>query len=223
MAKILLVEDDLLLADNVKQWLTFNNFSVEHATRGDDAMHLLEVSNYDLVILDWDLPELSGVEVCREFRQKGGETPVLMLTGKDLILDKVKALDAGADDYVTKPFHMDELAARLRALLRRKSVTASNRISAAWLELDRTTHEVLSNGAKVRLFPKEFALLEVFMANPNRVYSATDLLSTVWTYDSEASEETVRTYVKTLRKKITIEGKDNPIKTVYGIGYKFES
>ena len=137
MAKILLAEDDLELAARLTEWLKFNKYTVEHVANGNDACQMLELSSFDLVVLDWDLPGKSGVEVCANLRNKGGSTPVLMLTGKDESQDKIQALDSGADDYVTKPFNMGELGARLRALLRRGKVESSNRLLAALPEPER--------------------------------------------------------------------------------------
>lgn len=222
MAKILLVEDNLNLAQLLIDWLKFNKYTVEHATNGEDACHLLDLSSYDIVVLDWELPGKSGLEVCSAIRTKGGTIPVLMLTGKDAPLDKVAALDTGADDYVTKPFNTDELGARIRALLRRGKVESSSKLVAGALELDRVSHEVSLNGKKLRLFPKEYSMLELFMNNQNRVFSLADILNSIWTMDSNGSEETVRTFMKTLRRKVTAEGCECPIKTVYGFGYKFE-
>lgn len=222
MAKILLVEDNLELAERLVEWLKFNKYTVEHVANGNDACQMLEVATYDILILDWDIPGKTGVEVCASLRLNGGSTPVLMLTGKDAAPDKVKALDAGADDYVTKPFNMDELGARLRALLRRGKVESSSKLTAGPLELDRGSREVSMNGKKLRLFPKEYSMLELFMNNQNRVFSPSEILNAIWTLDSSGSEDTVRTFMKTLRRKVTPEGGECPIKTVYGFGYKME-
>lgn len=222
MAKILLAEDDHDLATRLVDFLEFEKYTVEHVADGTDASQMLELSSFDLVILDWDLPGKTGVDLCKAMRIKGSSTPVLMLTGKNDATDKILALDAGADDYVTKPFNMGELAARLRALLRRGKVESSSKITAGALELDRATHEVYMNGKKLRLFPKEFSLLELFMNNQGRVFSLQDILNAIWTMDSTGSEDTVRTFMKTLRRKVTPEEGECPIKTVYGFGYKFE-
>jgi DNA-binding response OmpR family regulator len=222
MAKILLVEDDKQLAESIIKWLQLQQFDVEQTASGDDALQLLAVNRYDIIVLDWTLTDTTGVQVCRTFRTRGGTTPVLMLTGKGDVSDKVQALDLGADDYVTKPFNMQELTARLRAMLRRGTVTPSNRIAAGSLEIDRTTHDAFLNGAILRLYPKEFNLLELFMTNPGRPFRASDLLTIIWNLDSDASEETVRTYVKTLRRKTALPGGESPIKTERGVGYKFE-
>ncbi len=222
MSKVLIVEDDTELANQLVTWLKFNKFTVEQVSNGNDACQMLELSSYDVIVLDWDIPGKSGLDVCLALRAAGGTTPVVMLTGNAEATDKIKALDAGADDYVTKPFHMGELGARLRALLRRGHVESSSRLRIGLIELDRTTCEVYCNEKKVKLFPKEFALLELFMSNPNRVFSPSELLASAWTMDSSGSEDTVRTFMKTLRRKITPESGECPIKTVYGFGYKFE-
>jgi DNA-binding response OmpR family regulator len=221
MANVLLVEDNQELARNVREWLEFNKYRVEWAADGADALQLLDASVFDLIILDWEIPTVQGVDVCRKFRTRGGSTPVLMLTGKDKVDEKVQALDAGADDYLTKPFHMNELAARLRALLRRGPVAADHKLKKGNIELDRDRHEVRCSGELIKLYPREYELLEFFMNNPNTVFSANDLLQSVWTLDADASETAVRTCIKTLRRKVTPEGAESPIETVHGVGYKF--
>lgn len=222
MAKILFVEDNLDLAEELCAWLRHEKYTVEHVVDGNDASQMIELSSFDLIMLDWDLPGKPGIEVCRALRARGINTPVLMLTGKDCTADKVSALDAGADDYLTKPFSTSELGARLRALLRRGRVETSSRVVIGPLELDRNTHEVFCDGKKLRLFPKEYSLLEFFMTNPNRVFSPSEIINAIWTMDSNTSEDSLRTFMKTLRKKACPEGGECPIKTVYGFGYKLE-
>lgn len=223
MAKILVVEDDATLQDNLRDWLTFEHHIVETASNGGDGLELLRFYKYDLVILDWQLPNMDGIEVCRQFRSLGGSTPVLMLTGKDSIADKEAGLDAGADDYLTKPFHTKELSARVRALLRRPSLFTATLLQVGLLELDPTAHTVRLGGAAIKLIPKEFALLEFLMRHPDQVFSAEILLDHIWESESNASIDTLRTYMKTLRRKITPDGGECPITTVHGLGYKLEA
>lgn len=223
MAKILLVEDNPELARNVRDWLEFQQYRVECTADGADALQLLGAANFDLIILDWEIPSIQGVDLCRKFRAQGGSTPVLMLTGKDRVDEKVHALDAGADDYLTKPFHMNELSARLRALLRRGAVAVDNKIKRGDLELDRDKHEVWLGRQLIKLYPREYDLLEFLMTNPNVVFSANDLLQSVWSLDADASETAVRTCIKTLRRKVTADGAQPSIETVHGVGYKFRS
>lgn len=223
MAKILLVEDDPDLSAFVREWLEFEKFRVEQVDDGADALQMLQVTTFDVVILDWDLPSMPGTELCRRFRAAGGTTPVLMLTGKQAIDDKVAAFGVGADDYLTKPFHLNELSARLKALLRRGTVASDNKLRLRDIELDRLTHDVYVKGELIKLYPREYDLLEFLMTNPNVAFSADDLLSKVWTMDANASETAVRTCIKTLRRKISGESDDSPIETVHGVGYKFRA
>jgi DNA-binding response OmpR family regulator len=220
MAKLLLVEDDLELCGMVEDWLTHEHYQVEVTNNGAEAQERLAVFEYDLVLLDVDLPGLSGIDVCKGFRAQGGKTPILMLTGKKTIDDKEAGLDSGADDYLTKPFHMKELSARVRAILRRSSGQTSNVLKAGSLELDPTSFRVTLNGQDVHLQRKEFALLEFLMRNPNRVFSADALLERVWASESDATGEAIRTCLKRLRQKIDEPEKESIIRTVHGVGYK---
>jgi DNA-binding response OmpR family regulator len=222
MAKILIIEDDLELANKVRDWLIFEKFTVDVAHNGADANHFLAAYQYDVIILDWGLPDGSGLEICQGFRSKGGITPILFLTGKDSIESKELGLDSGADDYVTKPFHVKELAARIRALIRRTPGLQPQTISCANLSLETTTFKVKNEGRDIQLLPKEYALLDYLMRRPNQVFSSKALLNAVWDSDSEASDDTIRTYIKTLRKKVTTSSGECPIKTIHGLGYKIE-
>jgi OmpR-family two-component system manganese-sensing response regulator len=222
MAKILVVEDDADLADRVRAWLEAERHMAEVAPDGNVAMEHLGAFTYDVIILDWELPGLTGPEVCRKFRAQGGATPIIMLTGKDKVSDKEVGLDAGADDYLTKPFHVKELSARIRALMRRPSAVMGATLKIADLELDPTAHKLTKDGKDVDLLPKEFALLEFFMRHPNQLFSPEALLDRVWHSDSESTIETVYTYIKRLRAKIDTDKKNSLIKTVYGLGYRLE-
>lgn len=223
MAKVLVVEDDADLAALIKNILGVERHTVEVAPNGRDAVALLSMYTYDLVMLDWNLPAMSGKEVCQHYRSKGGSTPILMLTSRSTVEDKEEGLDAGADDYLTKPFHAKELAARVRALLRRPQSVSAKTLQAGELELDPKTVRVSKSGKEIHLLPKEFSLLELFMRYPNQVFSAEALLDRVWASDSAASLDTVRTYIKTLRKKIDTEGSASMIRTVHGVGYSLAS
>lgn len=221
MAKILLVEDDLDLAKLVKSTLAIEHHQVEWASDGFEAKGKLKLFGYDLIILDWQLPKATGVEICKQYRQDGGITPILMLTSKSSSLEKEEGLDAGSDDYLTKPFDTRELLARVRALLRRPPSLAGTQLKAQGLVLDTASSLVTLNGETLHLSPKEYALLEFFMRHPNQVFSADALLQRVWTSDSLASLDTVRTYIKTLRKKI--DSTDTSLlRTVHSVGYVFE-
>jgi len=222
MAKILLVEDDRNLADTICTWLQLESYLVEKAETGTDALDLLRAYPYDLVILDIELPRLNGLEVCRQFRASGGSCPVLFLTNKSTVADKETGFGIGADDYLTKPFHLKELSARLRALLRRSQMLFPDVLTAGKLELDPRSRQLKRAGEDIHLPKMEFALLEFFMRYPNQVFSSEALLERVWTSESERSSDTIRSCIKKLRNKIDIEGEQSMIKNVHGVGYKFE-
>lgn len=224
MAKILVVEDDVDLSCKVNDWLSFEQHLVEVVYDGQEAHDRLRVYSYEVVVLDWDLPKMTGLEVCKQYRNQGGHTPILMLTGKDAIAEKEAGLDAGADDYLTKPFHLKELSARIRALLRRpvQSYTGST-IKLGELELDPLSRRVTRSGNEIILYPREYALLEFFMRHPNEVFSPDALINRVWNSDSEVSADSIYTYMKMLRRKISPEAPGSIIKTIHGVGYKLES
>lgn len=220
MSKILLVEDDQGLAKLVRNWLSLEHHTVEYVEDGEEALHRLKINEYDLIILDWSLPKMTGLDVLQEFRGFGGNTPVIMLTGKDSISDKELGFDTGADDYLTKPFHGKELTARIKALLRRPATLVSDVLKVGDIVLERADFRVTRNGQEVRLLPKEFALLEFFMRYPNKVFSAEALLERVWVSESEATVDAVTSCIKRLRKKLEVDGAKSPISTVHGVGYK---
>ncbi len=223
MAKILLVEDDLDLRQIVEDWLRHDHHLIETATKGDEAMELIGIYPYDLIILDWQLPVYDGIRILKKFRQDGGKTPVLMLTGQDLAEQIEHGLDSGADDYLTKPFHMKELSARVRALLRRPQSIVENVLKVADISLNPRTYAVTKGGADIRLLPKEFALLEFLMRHPNQVFSAEALLDRVWRSENDAAPETVRTCIKRLRRKIDGDSEESVIQTLHGVGYKLHA
>lgn len=220
MAKILVVEDDESLSRMVSEWLSGEHHTVECSFDGADASERLRFYEFDLIILDLNLPSMGGIKILREFRATGKTTPVLILTGQDRIEDKEIGLDSGADDYLTKPFNMKELSARVRAILRRPSSYAGNTLVSRGLELDTGNHSVKVNGNDVALLPKEFQLLEFLMRHPDQVFSADALLNRVWASASDSSIDALTTCVKRLRKKIDVDGSPSFIKTVHGVGYK---
>ncbi|HEY9788360.1 MAG TPA: response regulator transcription factor [Candidatus Obscuribacterales bacterium] len=220
MAKILLVEDDLNLGFLLKMQLEHERHFVEAVSCGLDALERLRDHIYDLVIMDWMLPDLTGVDVIRRYRGIGGRTPVLMLTAKGAPEDMATGLDSGADDYLVKPFHPTELGARVRALLRRPASYAGSVLKVQDLELDAQTTRVTRGGREVELTSKEFALLELLMRHPNQSFSMEQILDRLWHADSSASIETVRTHMKTLRKKIGDNEDNSLIRTKRGMGYR---
>jgi DNA-binding response OmpR family regulator len=221
VAKVLLVEDDRELIESLMSWLKLENHMVEIVETGEDALQLLENFKYDVIVLDWGLPKMTGVEVLRKYRAEGGLTPVIFLTGRGDLSSKEIGLDTGADDYLTKPFDMRELTARIRSLLRRPTGLLPNKITVGNLVLEPETRKVIFNNEPVRLTNKEYSVLEFLIYHPNQVFGARALMHAVWPSDSESSEDTVRACVKNLRRKITA-GDECIIKTVLGAGYTVE-
>jgi len=223
MGKILLVEDEADLSGPISDTLTREKHIVEVVANGDEALECLRLYQYDLIILDWMLPGASGLDICRKFRSQKGTTAILMLTARASLEDKEAGLDCGADDYLTKPFHLRELLARVRALLRRPAQTAGTIITIGYLTLDPLAKTVTKNNNPLHLLPKEYVLLEFFMRHSNQVFSAEALIDRVWASDSLMLPDTVRTYIKNLRKKIDVDDQPSLISTVHGVGYKFEA
>jgi len=223
MAKILIAEDDKDLCDSIRGWLEFQNYTVESVNDGTEAQIRAETYSYDAIILDWDLPHMSGLDLCRKLRASGSNVPILMLTGKTTITDKEQGLDAGADDYLTKPFSMREMSARVRAILRRASGATDNILRVRDIVLNPDSFWVTVSGRQVRLLRIEFALLEFFMRNPNKVFSARALLDSVWKTDAEVTLDAVTTCIGRLRKKLESDGAAPVIRTIHGVGYKLET
>lgn len=223
MSKILLVEDELDLSNQIKDWLIRDHHIVETAHDGETAYHQLRVSKYDLIILDWQLPGISGLEICKKYRSLGGKSPVLMLTARSTVSDKEAGLDAGADDYLCKPFHLKELSARIRALIRRSTgLQSASVLNLKDITLDPAARRIIKGGAEIKLEPKEFALFEFLLRNRNVVFSADALLDRVWESDTSVSPDSIRTYIKALRKKLDVRGEPSIITTVHGLGYRLE-
>ncbi|PZM85157.1 MAG: DNA-binding response regulator [Candidatus Melainabacteria bacterium] len=222
MAKILVVEDEEDLSSVITEWLVRDHHVVESVDNGADALELLAVNKYDLIVLDLMLPELSGMEVCRRYRAKGGDAHVLMLTAQSSLDAKEAGLNAGADDYLSKPFELRELVARVRAMLRRPSARIPDLISVGELTIDLRQAKVFRHGAEIRLVPKEFDLLAFLIRHHGQCFSAEALLERVWCSSSTPLTETVRTHVKTIRKKIDSADRQSLIQHIPGYGYKFE-
>ena len=220
MAKILIVDDDTTAAAGLKDWLELERHNVETCDNGADGLSLINNYKYDLVILDWEMPGMNGIDVLRQLHSSSRQTYILMLTGKTALTDKEAGLDLGADDYLTKPFEMRELSARIRALLRRSSQGHATTLSCRELQLDPVACRVTRSGVELKLMPTEYALLEFFLRHPNQVFSVDALLEHVWKAETESTITAVRTYMTRLRKKIEVEGTTPYIVTVHGLGYK---
>jgi DNA-binding response OmpR family regulator len=220
MAHILLVEDDESFGQGLQEWLEFEKNQVTWCKDGITGLAALQESSFDIVIMDIEMPGMNGLEVCKRFREGGGSTPMIMLTGRDTVVDKVSGLDCGADDYLTKPFHPRELSARLKALVRRPSTLVPNTLTVGCLTLNTQSSQVFKDGQEIKLQRMEYAVLEFMMRNQGKVFSPSDLLNAVWTAESDRSPETIRTCIKKIRDKIDVEGKDSLIQNVHGVGYK---
>lgn len=218
--RLLLVEDARDLASAVKAGLERHGFAVDVCGRGDTALELAGSEPYLGIILDRLLPGLDGVSVCRTLRQRGSSVPVLMLTARDSVEDRIEGLDAGADDYLVKPFAFGELLARARALTRRQGAPRSNRLQAEDLTLDLETGLVTRGGRIITLSPKELLLLTVFLRQPGRLLTHDQLARQVWSFDGTPTPELVRAHVKNLRRKIAQGGERRLIETVHGLGYR---
>ncbi len=217
MSKILLVEDDLDVCHSISERLKSEGHTIEIVNDGKEGSDRLRLYNYDAIILDWNLPKKNGPEICREFRQRGGTTPVIMLTGQTDIEQRVIGLDAGAEDYLTKPFSVRELAARIRAMLRRPAIEQDHILTEQGVTLNTSKHTAMLNDRQLHLQPKEFQILELLLSRRNYVFSPDSLLEIIWKGDSEANVDSVRTAIKRLRQKL--EGEGNIVKTVHGKGY----
>ena len=220
MPKALIADDDPRIVQLVSDWLEHHQFQLDTVSDGVQAQEMLGHGSYDVLILDWDMPRMTGVELCKWFRGKGGTTPVLLLTGKSSVDEKEVGFGAGADDYLTKPFDLRELSARLNALLRRGNVAPTRKVQVGTLLVDPDAHAAAVNGQELKLTATEFAVLEFLSRHPNQVFSADALIGRVWPTTSEISPDTVRVYIKRLREKLTAAGQPELIQNVHGVGYK---
>ncbi|AKM82644.1 TPA: DNA-binding response regulator [Candidatus Berkelbacteria bacterium] len=220
--RILIIEDDRKIANAIKKGLTQESYAVDLSFDGEDGLGSALSVDYDLIIIDRMLPEVDGIQICKALREKEKQVPILILTAKDKIKDRVEGLNAGADDYLTKPFAFDELLARVRALLRRPQNVLETKLKIADLSLDTNTFEVCRGKKKIKLSSKEFALLEYLMRNPNRILTKDNIILHVWDYDADILPNTVEVYIGYLRNKIDkpFEKLPDLISTVRGFGYK---
>jgi DNA-binding response OmpR family regulator len=221
--RILVVEDDRRLANIMKRGLIEEGYSVDNAYDGEEAEYMAEETPYNVIVLDVMLPKKDGISVCRELRAKKVNTPILMLTGKDSVEDRVLGLDSGADDYQIKPFAFTEVVARVRALLRREVLPKSNRLEVGDLVLDTLTREVWRGERKIELTTKEYSILEYFMRRPNVVVTRTMLEETVWNYEFDGVSNIIDVYIRKLRSKLGGEDDDGLIQTVRGAGYRLKA
>jgi DNA-binding response OmpR family regulator len=220
--RILVIEDNYRLNSSLASSLTHEGYSVDSAYDGQEGQDLAEMTAYDLIILDILMPKKDGLEVCRDLRRRRVHTPLLLLTARDSIDDRVQGLDCGADDYLVKPFAMRELFARLRVLLRRQQPSKQGHREIGDLVIDPTIHSVERAGRSIDLTPKEFALLEYFMYHPNQVVTRDMIEQHIWNYDFECESNVIDVYVRRLRRKIDDPFATKLLTTVRGIGYRLQ-
>ncbi len=217
--RVLVVEDEPALAQALVELLTRESYATDHAADGSTAEELVEINGYDLVILDWTIPPPTGIELLRAWRGSGRDFPVLMLTARDSVGDRVDGLDTGADDYLAKPFSLVELLARVRSLLRRRDRPLQAALSAGDLEMDRSAHRVVVAGRELDLSPKEFGLLEYLLVRKGEVVTRSDLSEHVWDDHFDPLGNVIDVTVHRLRKKVDGDRVDRLIHTVKGVGY----
>ncbi len=222
--RILIIEDDDRIAKPLAEDLKHQHHVVEIARDGMEGWQYAQADNYDLILLDLMLPKLDGITLCQRLRSAKCQTPILMLTARDTTNDKIIGLDAGADDYLVKPFELEELAARIRALSRRSLETHQPVLIYGDLQLDPGKCKVTYQDKVLSLTPKEYMLLEYFLRNPTQVLTRPALMNKLWEFDNSSSEETIKTHITNLRKKLRLAGSlTEIIETVYGIGYRLNS
>lgn len=220
--RLLLAEDEKELSDALVAILKHNNYSVDAVYNGEDALHYLEADNYDGAILDIMMPKMDGITVLQNIRAKGNDVPILILTAKSEVDDRVLGLDSGADDYLSKPFAAKELLARIRSVTRRRTEAVSSVLNVGNLSLDCTTFELKSSTDTIRLPNKEFQIMELLAANPGQVISTERFMEKIWGYDSESDVGVVWVYISYLRKRLTVLGANVKIKAARGQGYYLE-
>lgn len=219
--RILIAEDDAILANGLVRAFSQDNYAVDHASNGAQALLMLQDAIYDLVILDLGLPKVDGLEVLKKIRQQGNKVAVLILTARDAIESRVKGLDFGADDYLTKPFNLNELEARVRALIRRGQLGSNMPLQCANLSLDVANKLAKNGDISLPLSAREFGLLETLMSRANKVVNKEQLLEALCNWDSEIGDNAIEVYVHRLRKKIAPSGAS--IRTIRGLGYLLEA
>ncbi len=223
VAKVLIIEDDEVLSAALLSWLEAQGHRGECSANGADGLQLLQCSGFDLALVDWQLPELSGPEVCEQYRRKGGKTPILMMTQKSHIADKELGLDSGADDYLPKPFDMRELAARVRALLRRSTGLFDSNMQTGQIALDYGRCDVTIRGRRIQLVPREFEVLEFLLRHAGTYIASERLISHIWDSDSSVTNEALRVCILRIRKKIETEDALPILESTKGLEYRISS
>ncbi len=218
--RVLVVEDEPTIANFIRQGLTEAGFAVDVARDGEEGRYYAHAAEYDVLVLDIMLPKVNGLDLLRRLRDEGWKTPTLMLTARDTVENRVEGLDAGADDYLVKPFAFPELLARVRALLRRPPMQAGTVMQIGDLRMDTARHLVERNGRSIELSPREFAILEYLMRHPNQVLSRTQIGEHVWNFDFYNESNVVDVYIGYLRRKLDKDSSDSLIHTVRGVGYR---
>ncbi|BAZ11365.1 two component transcriptional regulator, winged helix family protein [Calothrix sp. NIES-4071] len=218
--KILLAEDDCRIAQSLTEALADQHYLVDAVANGQEGWDFVTAFNYDLLILDVTLPKLDGISLCRRLRSQGNQVPVMMLTARDTAVDKVEGLDAGADDYVVKPYNLQELSARIRALLRRGSSPLSTLLEWGKLQVNPNLHQATYDQQLLQLTPKEYCLLELLARSGGKVLSRGIIIESLWSFDEPPTEDAVKALVKRLRQKLKLAGAcDDFVTTAYGFGY----
>lgn len=222
MPKILLIEDDQVLSYFIKQYMELKKFEIDLVGDGDEGLLWLTSQEYSVAIIDWDLPGKNGKDICIEYRQNGGQTPIIMLTKRSNLSDKVTGFEAGADDYLPKPFAQEELYSRILSLMRRPPAYRETIITVGNLVLDSNRRTAKVQGQLLELSRKEFSILELLATNPERVFSGENILERLWSTEDDSSIWAVRTHVAKIRSKISAVDEETAslIKTIYGQGYK---
>ncbi len=219
--RILIIEDEKGIVDFLSQGLSEAGYAIDVARDGKSGLEYALGAEYDIILLDIMLPRMSGLAVLDELRRIGNKTPLILLTARGAVEDRVHGLDAGADDYLVKPFAFAELLARIRALMRRPALSVDTVISFKDIELDTVRHEVRRRGERIELSGREFSILEYFMRNPNQILTRTQIAEHIWNFDSYAGSNVVDVYIGYLRKKIDIDPTRSFITTIRGVGYRF--
>jgi heavy metal response regulator len=219
---ILVIEDEVKISRFIKKGLEMEHYTVDAAYTGKEGLEKSEINSYDLIILDIMLPEMDGIEVCRKLRENKVDTPIIMLTARNTVEDRIKGLDSGADDYLTKPFAFGELVARIRALLRREKTVNATKLEVGDLILDPATHEVFRGGKEIALSSKEYRLLDYMLRRPGHVCTRTMIGEHIWGYNFTDDSNVIDVYISYLRRKIDGGFRNKLIHTVRDVGYKIQ-